>query len=57
MADISKEHDTCLALGQAVMLPCDVVDLADENSIEPCDLMVMQYVQVRIFSLLHYNDF
>ena len=39
--DTFKEHDTCFALGQAIMLPQDVDDLAKEDF---CDLMVMQYV-------------
>ncbi|GFZ15646.1 hypothetical protein Acr_25g0000550 [Actinidia rufa] len=45
--DTSKEYDICLALGKAIMLPRDVVDLAKEDSIKAYDLMVKQYVQAR----------
>ncbi|XP_057460222.1 uncharacterized protein LOC130750653 [Actinidia eriantha] len=45
VADSSRDHDTSLALAQAVMLPRDVVDLAEEGSEEIRDLLVMQQVQ------------
>ncbi|GFS46152.1 hypothetical protein Acr_00g0100470 [Actinidia rufa] len=44
-SDTSKDHDTCLALAQAVMLLNDVANLVAEGSVEAGDLMVMQYVQ------------
>ncbi|GFS42078.1 hypothetical protein Acr_00g0077960 [Actinidia rufa] len=41
----SKDHNTCLALEQVVMLPQDVADLDVEDSTEFGNLMVMQHVQ------------
>ncbi|GFS35917.1 hypothetical protein Acr_00g0042680 [Actinidia rufa] len=42
MVDSAKDHDTSLALAQAVMLPNIVADLAMEGSEEICDLLIMQ---------------
>ena len=41
-AESTKDHDTSLALARSVMLPKDVVDLAEEVSEEIWDLIVMQ---------------
>ena len=41
MADFAKDHDTSLALAPAIMLPKDVVDLAEEGLEEIRDLLVM----------------
>ncbi|GFY81042.1 hypothetical protein Acr_01g0008510 [Actinidia rufa] len=45
VANFAKDHNTSLALAQAVMLPNDVTDLAAEGSEEIHDLLVMQQVQ------------
>ena len=39
--DTSRDHETCLALGNAIMIPRDVADLATERLEEFRDLMVM----------------
>ncbi|GFZ16783.1 hypothetical protein Acr_26g0000530 [Actinidia rufa] len=44
-ADTSKGHDTCLVLGNAILLLQDVVDLSMVESKEFKDLMVMQGIQ------------
>ena len=53
MADSPKDHDTSLALAQAVMLPNDIADLVVEGSEKIRDLLVMQQVQVRILARLN----
>ncbi|GFZ09640.1 hypothetical protein Acr_21g0002390 [Actinidia rufa] len=45
IADIAREHDTCLLLAQVVMLPRDVVDLHAEDGVSMCSLTVMQHIQ------------
>ncbi|GFZ03471.1 hypothetical protein Acr_16g0000950 [Actinidia rufa] len=45
VADSARDHDTSLALAQAVMLSKDVVDLAEDGSKEIRDLLVMQQVR------------
>ena len=42
MTDSTKDHDTSLALVQAIILPKDVADLTKEGSKEIRDLLVMQ---------------
>ena len=42
--DTSKEHDTCMALEQDVMLSQDVANLAIKSPVEFINLMVMQHV-------------
>ena len=49
--DSTKDHDTSLALAQAVMLPKDVANLVEEGSKEIWDFMVMQQVQVITLTL------
>ena len=44
VADSAKDHDTSLALAQAIILPKDVADLAKEGSEEIQDLLVTQQV-------------
>ncbi|GFS44314.1 hypothetical protein Acr_00g0089630 [Actinidia rufa] len=44
--DTSKDCETCLALGNSIMLPRYMADLAVEASEEFKDLMIMQGVQV-----------
>ncbi|GFY91194.1 hypothetical protein Acr_07g0013900 [Actinidia rufa] len=43
--DTSKDHETCLALGNEVMLPQDVADVTVEGLEELRDLMIMQGIQ------------
>ncbi|GFS33848.1 hypothetical protein Acr_00g0030830 [Actinidia rufa] len=45
MADSAKNHETSLALARAVMLPKDVANLAEEDSEEIRDLLMIQQVQ------------
>ena len=40
-ADTSKDHETYLALGNAIMLPQDVADLAAESMEDFRDLLIM----------------
>ncbi|GFS38220.1 hypothetical protein Acr_00g0056310 [Actinidia rufa] len=43
-ADTSRDHETCLALGNVIMLPQDLADLAAEDSEEFKERMIMQGV-------------
>ena len=44
--DTTLDHDTCLALTQAIMLPQDIADLAVEEAMVAANILVMQHVQV-----------
>ncbi|GFS30499.1 hypothetical protein Acr_00g0012250 [Actinidia rufa] len=44
----ARDHDTSVAIAQAVMLPNDVVALSEETSETMRNLLVMQHVQVSI---------
>ncbi|GFY88881.1 hypothetical protein Acr_06g0008210 [Actinidia rufa] len=45
VADIVWEHDTCLALTHAIMLPQDVANLHMEDRVTTCNVTIMQHVQ------------
>ena len=51
-ADTSKDHETCVALGNAMMLPQDVADHAAESAAEFGGKLVMLGAQVSAFVLL-----
>ena len=55
MADSAKDHDTSLAVAQAIILPKDVADLAKEDSEEIHDLLVMQQVQLSSLTSVLFN--
>ncbi|GFS40462.1 hypothetical protein Acr_00g0068690 [Actinidia rufa] len=46
LADTSKDHETCVVLGNAVMLPQDVVDHAAETTVEFGGKLVMLGAQL-----------
>ena len=50
VTNFAKDNDTILALAQAIMLSKDVSDLAEENSEEIRDLLVIQQVQVSVLT-------
>lgn len=54
-ADTSRDHETCVALGNAVMLPQDVADHAAESTTEFGGKLVMLGAQVGAFVLLVFH--
>ena len=52
VADTTQEHNTCLALAQAVMLPRGVADLAVKDEVIVGSLTILQNMQVSIQALL-----
>ena len=46
MTNFAKDHDTILALAQAILLSNDIADLEEEGLKEIWDLLVIQQVQV-----------
>ena len=51
-ADSTKDHETCVALGNAMMLPQDVADHAAESAAEFGGKLVMLGAQVSTFTFL-----
>lgn len=54
-ADSTKDHETCVALGNAVMLPQDVADHAAESAAEFGGKLVMLGAQVSTFTFLVFH--